>query len=227
MFVCSILGHPNIFIYFFGHISWIILPYADHSWPIWTMCDQFESGLTCLSVNDQCSNKWPAHIKHIHICGLSPIRIYEDILLVRSWASKYIRLFVWSNLMHLNIFGYSFAQFFSIQIYSEICSNQFYDIFSSVTLCLLWQLVFSQKFSFLFQCGPHIPFPWQSLDRRQSGGRGEEAGGRRQGGGGWQGENRGLYTVALVTSTDTREPGCSRYDFILWQTDGNTDGHCD
>ena len=49
------------------------------------------------------------------------VQIYLYICSAKSWASKFIWIFVCSNLGHLNIFGYSYAQFIRIRICSDIC----------------------------------------------------------------------------------------------------------
>ena len=52
--------------------------------------------------------KFAAYIICIHIRGFSSVRIYLDIHAVNSWASEYIRIFVWSTLGHPNLLGYLF-----------------------------------------------------------------------------------------------------------------------
>ena len=115
-FIHSILGHPNIFIYFFGPISCVILPCAEHSWPIWTRYDLFEPVLTCLSKDTQIwminiQIQRPAYIKDIYIH-----------LFVGFFPSEYSRIFFGSNLGHPNILRYLFNQILGIRIYLGICS---------------------------------------------------------------------------------------------------------
>ena len=71
-------------------------------------------------MNHQHSNlKCPAFIKNILICCFPPVQIHLDICRVKFWASKYIRIFVRSNLGHPNIFGHQ-------NICSDTCSNKLY-----------------------------------------------------------------------------------------------------
>ena len=95
IFIRSIHGHSNIFWYLCRPISCTILPYADHSWPIWINWDQCWYILTCFSKDTHILMiffliKWPAYMICIHIHGFSSIRIDSDIGSVNSWASEYI-----------------------------------------------------------------------------------------------------------------------------------------
>ena len=59
--------------------------------------------------------------------------------------SKYIRIFVWKNPGHPNIFGYLFGQIFDIRIYSDIClvnSSEYIWIFvqtNSIIFAHCWR----------------------------------------------------------------------------------------
>ena len=63
------------------------------------------------------SNIWvklSPNIIHINFCTISGVQIYLDISSV--------------NMLHLNIFGYSFGAWCGIGMYSDICLCPFYDI---------------------------------------------------------------------------------------------------
>ena len=96
--VCSILLHLNIFVKKLGKflgIKYILtflwthfmydLPYDDHSWPIWTTFNQFESNLTSFSKDTQIAMKnviinWPAYFEHIQLVSFLLPNIFGYLL---------------------------------------------------------------------------------------------------------------------------------------------------
>ena len=112
--------------------------------------------------------KWPTHIIHIHNCGFSTILIYSHICLIIFLASEYLWIFVaFSRFEYIGIFilRYLFCQFLAIQIYSDVNSNQFYDIRSSMGLLIqLSRLILSTSLTSLSEA----PLLHCMVSRRQT-----------------------------------------------------------
>ena len=113
IFVPFILGYPNILQYFFEPLSCVNLPYADNSWSIWTIYEQFEFFFTYLSKDTQI---WMIDIP------LNVMHIFNVFKLVAFSRGKHVRIFVWSNLGHQNILWYLFGKIFDIWIYLDVYS---------------------------------------------------------------------------------------------------------
>ena len=116
LWICipSILGHPNLFGYFLGPVSCVMLHYADCSWPIWT--NPKDSGhifcLRCFNISPRMmkrnqafttilwfpistkQSKWPLLRKNslgsnLHISSKSPLTL---ISYAHCWNTKLIKL---------------------------------------------------------------------------------------------------------------------------------------